>query len=692
MHRKELFQSILVAFLALVFLGAGCKKISTKPDDTTELSAPENFEYNSSKTISTVFIAKDPDGNPLPKLRCNVYLAAAFQDFTSEKPYATGFTDANGMMGTTVQVPAGTDSLYLEIEYIGMLNNAIASTNDVNIVFELGKGVQGQFYKRPRLSGKSNFILNRLFSGTSTSQNNPELKVLGTWDNRGIPDYLESVADSFDANFLQRLNYSLPERVSIPNTYPEFLAAGNETNIDISDTTDVWVTFLHEGAGYRNVFCYYSYETANPPISTANIDTMTVIFPNVSYQSGFGSGAKVYLGKFQPGQTIGWSIIVNGWGNSSIDFNNGILYSDPALNPGTTDYQQHLIFLYDSLTTKYIIGFEDIVRDPDITNRASDEDFNDVVFTVTLDPVPPPIPGVPNTIDPPTDCDNDGIPDFYDAYPCDENRAFLITTDWMTIAFDDEWPNLGNRDFNDLVVDAKYHITCDANNEITDIIGYFILKAMGTTKQNGFALQFPYPKSGVESVTGMQITDNYLSLSPKGFENVGHNLVAFIFDNGTDLMARPEPGIGINTEEGYQFITPDTLSVQILFKSPVQAWEIGSPPYNPFVIVNRNRGHEIHLNNHAPSEAVDVSLFGTGDDNSSVANGIYYRSSGNLSWAMDFPEVWDYPFEDTDVQNAYFNFSNWVTSGGTSNPDWFENVSGNRDESLIYRPYGISKK
>ena len=174
------------------------------------------------------------------------------------------------------------------------------------------------------------------------------MKVLGSWDNRGVPDYLEAVADSFDANFLQRLNYSLPERVSIPNTYPEFLAAGNETNIDISDTTDVWVTFLHEGAGYRNVFCYYSYETANPPISTANIDTMTVIFPNVSYQSGFGSGAKVYLGKFQPGQTIGWSIIVNGWGNSSIDFNNGILYSDPALNPGTTDYQQHLIFLYDS--------------------------------------------------------------------------------------------------------------------------------------------------------------------------------------------------------------------------------------------------------------------------------------------------------------------------------------------------------
>lgn len=692
MHRKQLFKSFLVAFLALVFLGAGCKKASTDPGETTVLSAPENFEYNSSKSISTVFIAKDPDGNPLPKLRCNVYLAAAFQDFTSEKPYATGFTDANGMMGTTVQVPAGTDSLYLEIEYIGMLNNAIALTNDVNIVFELGKGVRGQFFKRPRLSGKNNFFLTRLFSRASTSQNNPELIVLGSWDNRGVPDYMEAVADSFDANFLQRLNYSLPERVSIPNTYPEFLAAGNETNIEISDTTDVWVTFLHEGAGYKNVFCYYSYDTANPPISPADIDSMTVIFPNVSYQSGFSSGAKAYLGKFLPGQTIGWSIIVDGWGNSGIDFNNGILFSDPALNPGAADYQQHLIFLYDSLTTKYIIGFEDIVRDPNITNRGSDEDFNDVVFTVTLDPVPPTIPGVPPTIDPPPDCDNDGIPDFYDAYPCDENRAFLIITDWMTIAFDDEWPNLGDRDFNDMVVDAKYRITCDANNEITDIIGDFILKAMGTTKQNGFALQFPYPKSGVESVTGMQITDSYLSLSPNGFESTGQNLVAFIFDNGTDLMARPEPGIGINTEEGYQFITPDTITVQILFKSPVQAWEIGSPPYNPFVIVNRNRGHEIHLNNHAPSEAVDVSLFGTGDDNSSVANSIYYRSSGNLSWAMDFPEVWDYPFEDTDVQNAYFNFYNWVTSGGTSSPDWYENVSGNRDESLIYRPYGLGKK
>lgn len=81
---------------------------------------------------------------------------------------------------------------------------------------------------------------------------------------------------------------------------------------------DVWVTFVTEGAGYLNVLGYYTHPTNKPPDTPAAIDTITIIFPNVSLQGSGGGlrpGNKVNLGRFNAGTTITFALIADGWKN-----------------------------------------------------------------------------------------------------------------------------------------------------------------------------------------------------------------------------------------------------------------------------------------------------------------------------------------------------------------------------------------
>ena len=102
-----------------------------------------------------------------------------------------------------------------------------------------------------------------------------------------------------------------------------------------------------------------------------------------------------------------------------------------------------------------------------------------------------------------------------------------------------------------------------------------------------------------------------------------------------------------------------------------------------------NRGYEVHLSGAIPTDLVDEALFGTEDDASQAQNWRYYRTQNNLTWALNIPDVWDYPFEGVYVRDAYNHFFGWVQSGGTGNQNWFNDT---RDESMIYVPYGISKR
>jgi LruC domain-containing protein len=126
--------------------------------------------------------------------------------------------------------------------------------------------------------------------------------------------------------------------------------------------------------------------------------------------------------------------------------------------------------------------------------------------------------------------------------------------------------------------------------------------------------------------------------------------------------------------------------VAITFTQPVPLNQLGVPPYNPFIIVDKNREVEVHLPNKAPTALADAGLLGTGHDNSIPSSGRYYQTDRNLPWAINIVERFDYPVEKVEILNAHLKFAEWAESGGQVSNDWFRNLQGYRNESNIYTP------
>ncbi|MDN3582060.1 hypothetical protein [Mucilaginibacter flavus] len=97
-----------------------------------------------------------------------------------------------------------------------------------------------------------------------------------------MPKYLETVPDVITANLLSFINTSLPETIDVRKLHPQHLQSSATADLNITQTADVWITFVSEGAGYLNSLGYYTYPTGTPPQTATDIKNVTYIFPNAS--------------------------------------------------------------------------------------------------------------------------------------------------------------------------------------------------------------------------------------------------------------------------------------------------------------------------------------------------------------------------------------------------------------------------
>lgn len=208
---------------------------------------------------------------------------------------------------------------------------------------------------------------------------------LSPFNSQGVPTNI--LMDSVSPQLVSNISASLPENYKVPIYHPEYLATGITTDIHLDDSASVWVTFVNEGAGYKNVLGFYTY-TGAIPATPPTASQITIIFPNVSKQGSGGgllTGNQMFLGSFPAGTNIGWVLIANGFNSNTSTVTNGnwILYSTPQYNPeADSNLRVHNVLLYDSTTNKVVLGFEDIRRD----YSNCDQDFNDALFYITATP------------------------------------------------------------------------------------------------------------------------------------------------------------------------------------------------------------------------------------------------------------------------------------------------------------------
>jgi len=291
----------------------------------------------------------------------------------------------------------------------------------------------------------------------------------------------------------------------------------------------------------------------------------------------------------------------------------------------------------------------------------------------------------------PVDTDGDGVPDITDDYPADPLRAFnnyYPAGGNGTLAYEDLWPGQGDYDFNDLVIDYRFMTVTSAANKIVETFGTFIVKAFGASLENGFGFQFAnnnIANTDITSVTGYDLQEGYINLEANGIEEGQSIPTIIVYDNAFNILTHPGTGIGVNTTQGAPYVQPDTLNMFISYTQGTYTLaELDIPNFNPFLIVDLNRGIEVHLPDYVPTDKADQSLFGTINDDSNPGTGKYYKTVNNLPWAIHITEPFEYPTEKSDITSVYLKFTEWAESSGQLYPDWYRDEPGYRNSSLIY--------
>lgn len=670
-------RTILFLLLATLFIvTSSCKKIEgdsgeeNETNDIESLQIPADFNFNTSGDVEITIHVKNNQDLPISNVRIDIYSDYEEND---GQLLASGNTDENGLFNRIHPIPAYYENIIVATNYLGFPSEQEVPVVDGKVNFIMGGKQQNQFKSSPIPFKATNSVFHPM----------------GEWDANGTPLYLESENDVIDNEFLTDINASFPESHPVPEYHPEYILPENEYDFKLLDPSDVWVTFVHEGAGYRNVLGYYTYTIGNAPTHADQIDTITIIFPNISFAGSGGnlvSGNKVYIGEFEANTAIGWVLIANGWrSNGTISEGNGVYFSNPVLNPETDpDFKQHAVHLFDNGRDNFILGFEDLDR-----MAYSDEDFNDAMFLITANPIQAvDLTGFQTITYTSDDQDNDGVSDNFDDYPEDPERAFnnYYPSENMTgtLSFEDLWPGKGDYDFNDLVIDYAINQVTNGSNEVVEIFASFTLRAMGASFRNGFGIELPIDPSDVESISGQILKMGIINLNANGTEAGQSNATIIVFDNGYGVLSYPGSGIGINTDENAPWVEPVTLDIVITLVEPKPINIIGIPSYNPFIFTNQIRGNEVHLADKAPTDLADMSKFGTYGDDSQPEQGRYYKTKSNLPWAIHVIETFDYPKEKTNVTEGYLNFGSWAETAGQNHSRWFKDDAGNRAEEYIY--------
>lgn len=640
--------------------------------ETEEVFSPMDFDYTMTHELDLDLELKGPDNNSLAGTKIEI------RSTSENKVMLTAYTDANGSYRGNIIKANVNEELELFIHALGIPNSwKIPAEENMAQLRISGTEVQTNLSESTASSAKS--------SARQSASTGPTIVYSAGYNNQGVPNNLLP-RDVISSQLLQYVNASLPESQPVPQYHPTYLADGKKTNIDIIQTADVWLTFVHEGAGWRNAIAYYVYPTNQEPATLADIDSIFVLFPNLSFSGsggGLQSGDKVLIGQFNPGQSIGLVLLANGWdGTNSEDYNH-MVFSNKVLNPEPDQLlRQHNVLLYDDINEQFLVGFEDVRRDN--IPFWCDQDFNDAILYFTSNPVTAISTDNVNPIDRPgtLDSDGDGINDTFDEYPNDPELAYTSyypsATSYGTLAFEDNWPNMGDYDFNDAVIDYRFISKMNANNETLEMECQFMVRALGAGFRNGFGFSMDINPALVESVSGSRLFENYVNLSANGTENAQSKAVFIATDNLHSLF---QASGFINTENTAVSHQAEEIILDIKFAQAQSS--LGFAPFNPFLIISGNRGREVHLPSYEPTDLADQSLFGTGADDSN-GPGTYYKSNTSHPWGFNFPESFDYPAENQSIINAHLKFNDWVMSGGFSSMDWYRDRNQYRNYSLIY--------
>lgn len=269
-----------------------------------------------------------------------------------------------------------------------------------------------------------------------------------------------------------------------------------------------------------------------------------------------------------------------------------------------------------------------------------------------------------------------------------EGVVFHPKKGWGTIMFEDQFPSLGDYDFNDFVVNYKvqFEVEKQKGNEYTSnmmLIG-LRLKAVGGIFPYSPCLRLKEIKRSEATVTIMNAKTGEELGEAKYIDNKEGEL---IIDCGL-LIENLSKGGGkyYNTEKDYLIDTDKLPEIGILIElnNKKEVKEILEDDEFDLYL-RHNNGTEIHMNGIEPVAYKypfgNPDLLPVRESDGDEEDDNYYFSKERLIWGLRVPGNAAHAIEGANFLNAYKGFAKWAQSGGKNEQNWYG--QGNADKSLL---------
>lgn len=549
----------------------------------------------------------------------------------------------DGKLSVKMHVSTAVTEAYLYTERLGLPRCVKLETTAEGFTFDATK-VQTVTRALTRTGAALGVINNQIPYQLAPEGRTDNIYSLCTWDANGkptTPNYLSTVTANLDG-LTSRIEAFLNQNRAQNNNKNENLRRdAKDLNIKIpAGGSTVEVTFIDENGQYENVFGYYYYKTGTQLTTRKQYyeQHKYVIFPNAINESRAlkcGDTAKLLFfgddGKSTPtemfpeGYTVGWFLISDGapfdiktnnirqidqlyttWDNQR---SRNICFSDESGD------DRQFITLYDEATKILVVGVEDQFG----INGVGDNDFDDVMFCVKTS----------------ADINSGDLPVIPDENPEIKPGTEIIEG---TLAFEDNWPQKGDYDMNDVIIEYKRIITYDKSNFATQIEESFtpVQRENAATYNNMFA----YQVNQMGKVT-----------LPAGCE-----------------MENESKSIVIS--QGVKDIRNQTFTIIRTFDSQIDKDDVKTD-FNPYIIIKGIRDSkraEVHLPKYWPTALADRSQLYTNSD------AFFIDKDGKYPFAINLPVTGFKPADETqkiDSQGQYPSFKTWVDSYGEKAKDWY---------------------
>ena len=433
----------------------------------------------------------------------------------------------------------------------------------------------------------------------------------------------------------------------------------------LEKSAEVVITLLGSNTCWNSSMGYYYYKTGNKPKSLADADVV-MIFPNTQdgrwsnspWESRLYQGVErgtavqlIYYPEIADGSKagattvfpadyrIGFVLATNAWTNRlragdkkyraatsdglSVN-NNGVAYQTPRT----------AVFRYTdkkSGINSVLFSFED---------HNNDENFSDVVFTMTSNPV-------------------DAVTDIPSVDVNDGKKTANVLRG--IYAFEDLWPSRGDYDMNDVMVRSDYE---KVFNEKGIFEESFMLKTFANFAGNANGLAVTL--TGAAADTKLEF-----SVRKPGAETFE---AADFERDGKVVLLTPD----VKETMGA------TYRITAKYDAPVAEAQAGT--IKPFIYrtdrdgLTAGKRWEVHIPYEAPTARAEMSFFGTNDDKSVPEKGIYYVRAENYPFAFflsgandgDVAKLLDQTNEKSPIDQIYPAYAEWAATNGEKNKDWYK--------------------